>query len=58
MQQCIRDFALKRVIGLVDRSNTGSSSVLKKLGLTFEREIKLDSYPTNLDFYVLNTDAA
>jgi RimJ/RimL family protein N-acetyltransferase len=56
MQQCIRDFNPRRVIGLVDRNNNGSSNVLKKLGLVFESEIKLDSYPTNLDLYVLNAD--
>jgi len=54
MQQCIRDFKLRRVIGLVDRNNLGSSNVLKKLGLNFEREIKVDGYPTNLDFYGLD----
>jgi ribosomal-protein-alanine N-acetyltransferase len=58
MQQCIRDFSLRRVIGLVDRNNGGSSNVLKKLGLSFEREIKLDSYPTNLDLYALHIESA
>lgn len=58
MQQCIREFDLPRVIGLVDRNNNGSSNVLKKLGLSFEREIKLDSYPTNLDLYVMDTAGA
>jgi RimJ/RimL family protein N-acetyltransferase len=39
MQECLREFGLRRVIGMVDPSNEGSSRVLTKLGLAFERKI-------------------
>lgn len=53
----VREHGLKRIIGLVDKRNTGSSNVLKKLGLTFERATKIGDYPTDLDVYGWNVPA-
>jgi len=51
MRQCIDEFSLRRVIGLAYRQNTGSTKVLQKLGLAFEREIDIDG--DGLDLYAL-----
>ncbi len=53
MRQCIDEFNLRRVIGLAYRQNTGSTKVLKKLGLAYEREIDIDG--DRLDLYALTT---
>ncbi|MBV8635457.1 MAG: GNAT family N-acetyltransferase [Burkholderiaceae bacterium] len=48
MQQCMQEFGLRRVIGLAYRQNTGSTKVLQKLGLVYEREIELDGATLDL----------
>lgn len=46
------EFSLRRIIGLVEPANTGSVSVLKKLGLTFERRLT-DPAHDDLDLYAV-----
>ncbi len=43
MRECVREFSLRRVIGMVDPRSAGSSRVLTKLGLSFERNIDVDA---------------
>lgn len=55
MRDCIREFGLRRVIGLCDRRNGDSAKVLVKLGMTFERRLNVGDYPGLLDMYGLAT---
>ena len=48
---------LRRVIAIVDPENESSVNVLKKLGMTFEREIMFDWYDHPDHVYALNNDA-
>jgi RimJ/RimL family protein N-acetyltransferase len=57
MDGCIREFGLRRVIGLVDRRNGDSAKVLMKLGLAYERQIPVGDYPGLLDLYGLSVGA-
>jgi RimJ/RimL family protein N-acetyltransferase len=49
---------IKRVIGLVEPANSGSVNVLTKLGLKFEKRLRLDDYPEEMDLYAVATVAA
>ena len=51
MNQCSKEGQLKRVVGLVEPANLASVNVLKKLGLTFERSVKLEDSESPLDLY-------
>ncbi|HEX7641705.1 MAG TPA: GNAT family N-acetyltransferase [Burkholderiaceae bacterium] len=53
MRECIREFGLRRVIRMADRRNTGSTRVLVKLGLSYEREIDVDGDGAMFDLYGL-----
>ncbi|MBV8667330.1 MAG: GNAT family N-acetyltransferase [Burkholderiaceae bacterium] len=57
MQQGILEFGLKRVIGLVDPDNHASASVLRKLGLAWEKRINPEYYASGLDYYGLSLTA-
>jgi ribosomal-protein-alanine N-acetyltransferase len=54
MRESIREFGLRRVIGLTDAQNTASVHALKKLGLSYERQIRGERYPGLLDLYALD----
>ncbi len=51
MDHMIPAHNLKRIIGLAYPENAGSINVLIKLGLSFEKKIKLDGMQEDLDFY-------
>ncbi len=57
MQQGINDHRLQRVVALVEPANAASQRVLKKLGLTFERQIQLDGSSDLLDLYATTISA-
>ncbi|HXA47751.1 MAG TPA: GNAT family N-acetyltransferase [Burkholderiaceae bacterium] len=58
MQEGIREFKFKRIIGMAEPENVGSTNVLKKLGLKFERHFTMDGDPTELALYALTTEFA
>lgn len=51
MEHGARALRLPRIIGLVERANTGSVRVLEKLGLRFESEITLPDHPARLSLW-------
>lgn len=42
---------ITRIVGLVQPENIASARVLQKVGLVFERKIRVDGWPLDLDFY-------
>ena len=54
MAECRRQGAIQRVIGLVEPENTASVKVLKKLGLGFEKTIRLDDHQGPIDLYAVS----
>jgi len=49
-----REHNIERIIGLVESENNGSINVLKKLGLKFERKVKLSEDKEGMDMYALH----
>jgi ribosomal-protein-alanine N-acetyltransferase len=58
MQEGIRAFRFKRIIGMAEPENVGSTNVLKKLGLAFERNFTMGQDPTELALYGMATEFA
>lgn len=54
MNHCKIEQKIKRVIGLVEPENLASVNVLKKLGLVFERSVKLADNTEHLDLYAIS----
>jgi RimJ/RimL family protein N-acetyltransferase len=52
-----KQLGLTRIIGLVEPENLGSVSVLKKLGLTYERRFAVEDHG-ELDLYGISLEAA
>ncbi len=44
-------YGITRIVGLVQPANAASVRVLRKLGLEFERSVRLDDCPSELDLY-------
>lgn len=51
MQQGVGAHGIQRIIGLVEPANIASASVLKKLGLRFERKTDPDGGDAGMDLY-------
>ena len=49
-----RNLGLKRLVAIVDPANTGSIRVLEKLGLVFEKMIKLSADDIELKFFAID----
>ena len=49
-----RGLGLKRLVAIVDPANTGSIRVLEKLGLAFEKMIKLSADDIDLKLFAIN----
>jgi ribosomal-protein-alanine N-acetyltransferase len=55
MKQYARDFiGLKRMVAVVDPQNTGSIRLLEKLGMTFERMVKLAEDDIDLKLFSID----
>lgn len=51
MQAAAEHHGITRIVGLVQPANAASVRVLRKLGLEFERSVRLDDCPSRLDLY-------
>jgi len=48
------DLGLKRLVGITDKLNNGSIRVLEKIGMTFEKHIRLNNDDSEIKLYGLN----
>lgn len=51
MQHGANEHGIKRIVGLVHPDNVASARVLEKLGLVFERELRLHDDPVTVKLY-------
>lgn len=53
-KHAVDTLGLKRLVGITDQLNHGSSRVLEKIGMTFEKHIKLNNDDKEVKLYGLN----
>ncbi len=58
MRQAVPEHQLKKVIGLTFPDNAASIHVLTKLGLQFEKKIKIDDLENELNYYSISYNYA
>ena len=54
MKQAKENFRLRRVVAIVDPANEGSIRVLEKLGMSFEKMVKLSKDDIDLKLFSIS----